>query len=268
MRNFFDYLIKNTGSIIYLLLISIALTQIFSRNYYQNSVFSLYFSEATNSFVDEKNKIISYLSLKQENKRLVRENMYLLKQSINLNYLSTDRVLENNFKLIPASIISNSIKFNKNFIKLNVGENEGVEIDDGIITKFGIIGIINKTSDRFSSGISLLNSEIKINAMIKKTNHFGSLFWDGLSHEKVKLTDIPRSVNISKGDTIVSGGMSYIFPKNILIGVVDDYSIPESTNYYDITVRLFEDFGAIRNAFVVKNNSVDELKSLEEDEQD
>ena len=66
----------------------------------------------------------------------------------------------------------------------------------------------------------------------------------------------------------MSGGMSYIFPKNILIGIVDDYSIPESTNYYDITVRLFEDFGAIRNAFVIKNISVDELKSLEEDEQD
>lgn len=266
MRNFIDYLIKNTSSIIYLLLITIALTQIFSRNYYQNSVFNLYFSEITNSFIDEKNNITSYLNLKQENKRLVRENMYLLKQSINLNYSSLDSIQENNFELIPAGIISNSIKYNKNFIKLNVGEKDGVEIDDGIITKFGIIGIINKTSDNFSSGISLLNSEIKINAMIKKTNHFGSLFWDGLSHEKVKLTDIPRSANISRGDTIVSGGMSYIFPENILIGVVDDYSIPESTNYYNITVRLFEDFGAIRNAFVIKNSSVDELKSLGKDE--
>ena len=64
----------------------------------------------------------------------------------------------------------------------------------------------------------------------------------------------------------MSGGMSYIFPKDILIGVVDNYSIPESTNYYDITVKLFEDFGAIRNAFVIKNNLVDELNSLEEDE--
>ena len=100
--------------------------------------------------------------------------------------------------------------------------------------------------------------------MLKKTNHFGSLFWDGLSHEKVKLTDIPKSANISIGDTIVSGGMSYIFPKNILIGLVDDYSIPESTNYYEITVRLFEDFGAIRNVFVIKNNSVKELNSLGE----
>ena len=41
-----------------------------------------------------------------------------------------------------------------------MGDNDGVEIDDGIITKFGIIGIINKTSDKFLSGISL-NSEIK-----------------------------------------------------------------------------------------------------------
>ena len=264
MRNFIDYLIKNISSIIYLLLITIALTQILSRNYYQNSVFNLYFSEVANSFIDKKNNITSYLSLERENKRLVRENMFLLKQSINLNYLSLDSIQEDNFKLIPASIISNSIKYNKNFIKLNVGENQGVEIDDGIITKFGIIGIINKTSNKFSSGISLLNSEIKINAMLKKTNHFGSLFWDGLSHEKVKLTDIPKSANIAKGDTIVSGGMSYIFPKNILIGIVDDYYIPESTNYYDITVRLFEDFGAIRNVFVIKNNSVKELNSLGE----
>ena len=110
MRNFIDYLIKNTSSIIYLLLITITLTQIFSRNYYQNSVFNLYFSEATNSFIDEKNNIISYLNLKQENKRLVRENMYLLKQSINLNYSSSDSIQENNFELIPARIISNSIK--------------------------------------------------------------------------------------------------------------------------------------------------------------
>ena len=215
---------------------------------------------------DEKNNIISYLNLIEENKRLVRENMYLLKESINSNYLSLDSIQKDNFELIPAGIISNSIRFDKNFITLNVGDNDGVKIDDGIITKFGIIGIINKTSEKFSSGISLLNSEIKINAMIKKTNHFGSLFWDGLSHEKVKLTDIPRSANISKGDTIVSGGMSYIFPKNILIGVVEDYSIPESTNYYDIKVRLFEDFGAIRNVFVIKNNSFDELKNLIENE--
>ena len=266
MRNFIDYLIKNTSSIIYLFLITIAFTQIFSRNYYQNSVFNLYFSEIANSFINEKNNIVSYLNLIEENKRLVRENMYLLKESINSNYLSLDSIKKNNFELIPASIISNSIRFDKNFITLNVGDNDGVKIDDGIITKFGIIGIINKTSEKFSSGISLLNSEIKINAMIKKTNHFGSLFWDGLSHEKVKLTDIPRSANISKGDTIVSGGMSYIFPKNILIGVVEDYSIPKSTNYYDIKVRLFEDFGAIRNVFVIKNDSFDELKRLIENE--
>ena len=98
MRNFIDYLIKNTSSIIYLFLITIALTQIFSRNYYQNSVFNLYFSEITNSFIDEKNNIISYLNLIEENKRLVRENMYLLKESVNSNYLSFDSIQKDNFE--------------------------------------------------------------------------------------------------------------------------------------------------------------------------
>ena len=117
MRNFIDYLIKNTSSIIYIFLLTIALTQIFSRNYYQNSVFNLYFSEITNSFIDEKNNIISYLNLIEENKRLVRENMYLLKESVNSNYLSFDSIQKDNFELIPAGIISNSIRFYK-FIRI------------------------------------------------------------------------------------------------------------------------------------------------------
>ena len=208
MRNFIDYLIKNTSSIIYLFLITIALTQIFSRNYYQNSVFNLYFSEITNSFIDEKNNIISYLNLIEENKRLVRENMYLLKESVNSNYLSFDSIQKDNFELIPAGIISNSIRFDKNFITLNAGDNDGVKIDDGIITKFGIIGIINKTSDKFSRYFSLkFRNQDQCN--VKKTNHFGSLFWDGLSHEKVKLTIFqkaqisPREIPLSVEECLI-----------------------------------------------------------------
>ena len=262
MRNFVDYLIKNTSSIIYLLLIFIALSQVFSRNYYQNSLFNLYFNGLINNLIEEKNNITSYLKLKGENKRLIRENMFLLKESINSNYSSLDSIKEDDFLVIPATIISNSIRLNKNFITLNVGKKDGVEIDDGVITKFGIIGVINKITEKYSSGISLLNSDIKINAMLKKTNHFGSLFWDGLDHKKVKLTDIPKNVNISIGDTIISGGMSHIFPKDILIGVIENYYIPKSTNYYEITVKLFEDFGSIRNAYVIKNMSAKELEIL------
>ena len=42
MRNFVDFIIKNINSIIFLILISISITQIFSRNYYHGSKINLF----------------------------------------------------------------------------------------------------------------------------------------------------------------------------------------------------------------------------------
>jgi rod shape-determining protein MreC len=66
--------------------------------------------------------------------------------------------------------------------------------------------------------ISILNVRSRINAKIKKSNHFGSLVWNARSTGFVQLIDVPRLAAIRKGDTIVTGGQSVIFPENINIG--------------------------------------------------
>ena len=78
----------------------------------------------------------------------------------------------------------------------------------------------------------------------------------------MELEDIPKSANISVGDTIISGGMSSIFPRNIPIGVIHKFELPESTNYYEISIKLFEDFGSLRNVYVVKNDLKQEFNDL------
>jgi rod shape-determining protein MreC len=45
----------------------------------------------------------------------------------------------------------------------------------------------------------------QINAKIKKSNHFGSLIWNGKSTGFVQLIDVPRLASVRKGDTIVTG---------------------------------------------------------------
>ena len=88
-----------------------------------------------------------------------------------------------------------------------------------------------------------------------------------MNHQIMELEDIPKSANISIGDTIISGGMSSIFPRNIPIGVISDFKLPESTNYYEISVKLLEDFGSLRNVYVVKNDfrvEFNDLKNLNE----
>lgn len=261
MRNFIDFIIKNINSIIFLILISISITQIFSRNYYQASKFNLYSSSLVNSINEIKTELFEYFDLVKTNQKLVIENSFL-KNNINNKYENDSIIKNKNFRYIPSKVISNSIKFSKNFMTINKGSLQNVEVEDGIITSQGIVGVINNVSDRFATAISILNSQLKINAVVKKSEHFGSLYWNGKNHQIMELEDIPKSANISIGDTIISGGMSSIFPRNIPIGVISDFELPESTNYFNISVKLFEDFGSLRNVYIVKNDYSQEFNDL------
>jgi rod shape-determining protein MreC len=51
-------------------------------------------------------------------------------------------------------------------------------------------------------------------------------------------------------DTIVTGGQSVIFQKNI--GTIDKIEIDNQTNYYTITVRLFNDMTNLGHVYIIK----------------
>ena len=262
MRNIIDFLIKNIHSITFTLLLSFSFVQIIDKNYYHNSKFNFYSNSLVNTINDFKQSFTEYFGLKIINDNLILENTILKNNTINIT--ENDSVFkEENYSYIAAKIISNSIKFSKNFITINKGINQKINIDDGVISSKGVIGIINNTSNKFSTIISILNTDLIINAKIKSTNHFGSLSWDANNFQTMNLDDVPKSAPIKNGDTIQTGGMSSIFPENIPIGKIVDYSIPDASNYYKIKVKLFEDIGSVKNVYVVKNNFKQEIKNLE-----
>jgi rod shape-determining protein MreC len=66
----------------------------------------------------------------------------------------------------------------------------------GVINSLGIVGM--KTLLLITTVISILNKKSQINAKIKKSNHFGSLIWNGKSTGFVQLVDVPRLAAIRK----------------------------------------------------------------------
>ena len=117
--------------------------------------------------------------------------------------------------------------------------------------------MIVKVSENYSSVISILNRDLQINAKFKKNNAFGSLNWNGINTNKVKLSDIPVINDVKIGDSIVTGGMSTYFPDGILIGVVSDYEIDLGRGYYEIDVELNNIIGNEINVFILKNKYFD-----------
>jgi rod shape-determining protein MreC len=53
----------------------------------------------------------------------------------------------------------------------------------GVINDLGIVGIVDNTSPKFATVVSILNVKSQINAKIKKSNHFGSLVWNGKARD-------------------------------------------------------------------------------------
>ena len=111
--------------------------------------------------------------------------------------------------------------------------------------------------------MSILNTNSRINAQLKKTNHFGTLTWNTISPEYVQLIDLPKQAPVMVGDTIITGGRSTIFPKGIEIGEVVSFQLDETENYYTLELKLFNDMTNIGHVHVIKNQDASEINKLE-----
>jgi len=227
-------------------------------------------SKVAGSVYQIKANLENYFELKKVNKRLSDENANLrqaLYQSqfekalIEGTFGNTDTL--NKFVVSPAKVIKNSVIREKNLITLNKGGKEGIVQDMGVISDKGVVGVVEKTSDHFTTVISLLHSELSINASLKNTKHFGSLVWDTKTIDRCILVDLPKISNIQIGDTIVTGGMSSVFPAGIPIGQVSAYSVPNNSSFYKAEVRLFNDMSNLDQVYVIKNTLKEEQVSLE-----
>lgn len=272
MQQIINFFIKNSTKLLFLLLLVISFALVLRTHTFHKSSFISSANGVTGYVYENVNNLKEYMRLKTENDALVLENALLKKQAFN-SAVVTDSVpvelpllttQEDIYNVIVAKVIKNEFNTKKNYLTIKGGEREGITKDLGVINSNGIVGIIQKSSTKYSTVQSILNAKSKINAKIKGSNHFGTLQWDGKSTGYVQLNDIPRLAELFQGDTIVTGGISDIFPENIPIGTIEKAYTTESSNYFTIEVKLFNDMTNLGYVYVIKNNDIKEIIELEE----
>ncbi len=268
MQQILNFLIKNSYKMLFLLLLGISLILTIKSHSYHRSEYINSANAITGGVYENINSMNEYLSLKQKNNSLAEENARLKE----LLYNKKDTLLNiedivvrehDKFTIRKAKIIKNQFNTRENYLTLNIGDRDGIKTDMGVINDKGIVGIIEKTSNHFATVLSVLNTKSRINAKIKNSDHFGSLTWDGKNVGYVQLIDVPRLASLRKGDSIVTGADSEIFPENIPIGKIDKVYIDKKTNYYTINVRLFNDMTALGYVYVIENKLKTEKETLE-----
>lgn len=268
MQQIFNFILKNSNRLLFLLLLVISLSlTVQSHSYHKSKVISSA-NFFTGGIYEKINNVNEYFGLKEQNEELALENARL--KSLLFNLKDTTKAPEidsikgvKKTDIIVSKVIHNSYSVYENFLTINKGAIAGIKPKMGVINSAGIVGIIDKTSKNYATVISILNIESKINAKIKKSNHFGSLVWNGKSTGFVQLIDVPRLAGVRKGDTIVTGGESIIFPENIGIGTIDKVYIDDVTHYYTLDIKLFNDMTNLGHVYIIKNKDAEEITNLE-----
>ncbi len=268
MQQIFNFILKNSNRLLFLLLLIISLSlTIQSHSYHKSKIISSA-NFFTGGIYEKINNVDEYFGLRAQNEELAKENARL--KSLLFNQKDTTKLPQidsikgvKKVDIIVSKVIHNSYSIQENFITINSGSGMGVKPKMGVINSAGIVGIIDKTSKNYATIISLLNINIKINAKIKKSSHFGTLSWNGKSTGFAQLTDVPRLASVRKGDTIVTGAESTIFPENIGIGTIEKIYTDNETNYYTLDIKLFNDMTNLGHVYIIRNKDAAEIEKLE-----
>jgi rod shape-determining protein MreC len=277
VRNIFLFIRRYFNFLFFLVLQIIALSFLFRYNKFHEAAFMGVANELTGRVSSKYSNVEYYFHLKKTNESLAQQNEQLLNQ-LKSNFQGPDSLTKvvidttiidtvatvRKYLWRGARVVNNSVSLQNNYLTIHRGERQGVKKDMGVISPQGIVGMVVNTSENFAVVMTMLNRQSSVSAKLSKTGEIGKVQWDGKSPDYVTMINIPKSVPVAKGDSVVTSRYSLSFPPNIMIGVVTDVLDNKSSNFYTLLIKPSTNFYNVEYVTVVDNLQKDEQKRLEE----
>ncbi|MGB3008215.1 MAG: rod shape-determining protein MreC [Chitinophagaceae bacterium] len=279
MRNIFLFIGRYRTFITFLILQVVALWFLFSYNRFHRAKFLGIANEMSGRINTQYNKVEDYFTLKEENRRIHRLNDSLLNQ-LSVNFSKRDTSLQmvkdsmsydtsglyRRFFLRPATVVYNTVNSQKNYIQINRGANQGIRDNMAVVASDGsAVGIVVNVSPNFSQVMSLLHVQNSVSASIKKSGDFGTVEWDGIDPRYLLLKRIPKTVEIKKGDTVLTSAVSYNFPPGYMVGTITEVKLDSKTGMYLLKVKTSANFYNLQQVHVIENIEREEQVKLFEE---
>lgn len=196
------------------------------------------------------------MHLKEEHARLSQENEKLKWQLQTLEALQHENVvLRQNLNIpmveqygqLTAKILVSPYDGLHHFFLIAAGYREGLEKEQPVVVKEGVVGRLEKVG-RYASRVLLLNdSNSRIPVMTSTSQQKAILSGDGTFLPTLVYVGDVRKVQ--RGEKVVTSGMGGIFPPGLPVGIVD-----EITNN-NIKVRPYVPFQDIEWVHILRTHS-------------
>ena len=79
--------------------------------------------------------------------------------------------------------------------------------------------------------------------------------WSGRNYRFVDLIEIARHVSVNQGDTVVTSGLTDVFPEGLMVGVITETKLSNGDNFHQTKIELSTDYKALKYVQVLRNNT-------------
>lgn len=272
MYNLFRFLLRYHLLLLFLALEGFCFFLIYRNSRYHEVMFVSAANDVNGKVFTVYSEAAGYLHLRSVNDSLAAENASLRARLLESKYdnkVDSGRVYDTigrfvqTYAYIPAHVIRNSVSQSTNYIFLDRGSKQGIKKQMGVICPNGIVGQVVGVTENYASVMSVLSDEFKVSAKFKNSEYFGNLHWTGGNVTSALLENIPKHATVKPGDTVVTSGYSLLFPKNVMVGVVEKVTTIPERNFLDVSVKLSTDFGNLNYVYIVNNMKRAEMQQFD-----
>jgi len=270
MRNLLIFITKYNAFFLFLIFEISALIIYVKYNAFQKASFINSSNEVTGKLYTQVNGLYDYMSLKDVNDSLARENALLRNQLKSSFYIDTiakhkvsDTVFKVQYEYIPAKVINNSFNHAYNYITINRGSMDGIAVGMGVISSAGIVGKVVNVTPHMANVQSMLNKYSRFSVMLANNKEIGSIQWsEELDPHKGILVDVNTNAQPKIGEAVLTSGYS-LFPEGIMVGRVSNLRAKGGGISLNMGVTFAVDFSKLQYVNVVDNKFQKEQDAIE-----
>lgn len=214
--------------------------------------------------------------LRQENKEMaakivrLEEEVYALKE-LELENQRLLFLLEykkeriENYDLVMAKVIGRNHANWYATLTVNQGSRQGISPNMIVVNHDGLIGRIIKVTANTAEVLLILDREGGVGARIFENRHTPGVVVGTSDSQYLQMIHLPHDLPIEPNQTVVTSGLTGIYPAGIRIGKVIEV-LPEPGGLMKrATLKPFVDFSRLEEVFIIKRVQLPEQFIEEED---
>jgi len=159
---------------------------------------------------------------------------------------------ELSLKGVVASVIGSDHSNWFKTIVLDKGSSSGLKEGLAVVSGNAVVGQIVSVSSRSSKVLLLVDTSSAIDTIIQSSRMWGIAEGKGLN-KSLRLNYVEKSAekDVSVGDRLITSGLDGVYPKGLLVGVIESVDFKSSSLFYDIKLIPAINTKQIENVFVV-----------------